>query len=222
MKIGIFGGAFNPIHYGHLRSAEEVFEIFSLDKILFVPDGKPPFRKSELTEARHRYKMVNSALKDNPYFKTSGIEIKTQGKSYTVNTISRLKKKYKNAEFFLILGIDAFLDLPEWKQPEKIIGLTNLIVISRPGYSFSELSSSPYLIIDVPVKVLKELDKGSKTKFSFSLREGKECFLCRVTGLNISASGIRDIIKTGKDVKYLLPDSVKSYIISHKLYIRNE
>jgi nicotinate-nucleotide adenylyltransferase len=220
MKIGIFGGAFNPIHYGHLRTAEEVFEILSLDKVFFIPSGNPPFKKPELAKACHRYEMVKAAIEDNPHFKLSNIEMKTRGKSYSVDTITKLSNRYKKSEFFFILGIDAFLDLPSWKHPQRLIKLTNFVVISRPGYSFTDLSSSPYLV-NVPKKILKELDKGIITKFSFPLPSGQRCFLCKVTGFNISASRIRSLIMTGKDIKYLLPDSVKSYIISHKLYLKS-
>ncbi len=217
MKIGVFGGAFNPVHYGHLRTAEEVFEMLSLDKLFLIPSGKPPFKKPELAKACHRYEMVKTAIKGNPRFEISDIEIKTHGKSYSVNTITKLRDRYKKSELFLILGIDAFLDLQNWKGPDRVISLTNFVVISRPGYFFVDLLLSPYLV-NVPKKILKELDKEIISEFSFSLPAGQECFLCRVTGLNISASRIRDTIMSGKDVKYLLPDSVESYIISHRLY----
>jgi len=221
MKIGIFGGAFNPIHYGHLRVAEEVRESLCLDKILFIPSGKPPFKKPDLARASHRYKMLKIAIEGNPHFKISNIEMKTPGKSYSVDTVKRLKERYKKSEFFFILGIDAFFELPRWKQPHRLLSLTNFVIISRPGYSFTELSSSPYLK-GVSKKILKKLDNGLITEFSFPLSSGRRCILCRVTALNISASGIRNLIKKGKNVKYLLPEPVKSYIISHKLYHKSE
>lgn len=217
MRIGILGGTFNPIHYGHLRVAEEVQEVFVFDKLLFIPDGKPHFRKPRLIDAYHRYKMTKVAIKGNPSFDISDIEIKTQGTSYSVETISKLVDKYKNADFFFILGIDAFLDLPGWKQPRRLMELTNFVIISRPGFYFTNLSSSPYFT-NVHKKTLKEFDEGTKRRFSFNLKKGKKAFLCKVTEFDISASCIRSLIKAGKNIKYLLPDSVESYIISHKLY----
>jgi len=217
MKIGILGGTFNPIHYGHLRSAQEALEILTLDRVLFIPSGTPPFRKPELVSARHRYKMTQLAIKDNPQFEVSDIEIKRHGVSYSVETFNKLLKKYKNTEFFFILGIDAFLDMPKWKQPHKLMTLTNLVIISRPGFSFNDLSPSPY-IAEVHKKALRELDSGAKTKHSFLLKTGREAFLCKVSELEISASRVRTLVRGGKSIKYLLPDSVESYIISNKLY----
>ncbi len=217
MKIGILGGTFNPIHYGHLRAAEEVQEVFVFDKLLFMPSGKPPLKKPSLIDAHYRYEMTKLAIKGNPFFDISDIEIKTKGASYSVETISKLTNKYKNAEFFFIIGIDVFLDLPKWKQPLRLMKLTNLVIVSRPGFCFTDLSSSPYFP-NIHKKTLREFDEGTRRRFSFSLNTGKKAFLCKVTKLDISASRIRSLAKTGKNIKYLLPDSVESYIISHKLY----
>lgn len=221
MKIGILGGTFNPVHYGHLRAAEEIQEIFVFDKLLFIPVGKPPFKKPRTIAAHHRYEMTKIAIKNNPPFDMSDIEIKTRGTSYSVDTINKLSNKYKSAEFFFILGIDSFLDLPKWKQPRRLMGLTNLVIISRPGFSFVDLLSSPYLV-NVNKRILREIDRGIRTRFSFDLNTGKKAFLCKVPELDISASRIRNLVRVGKNIKYLLPDSVESYIISHKLYTRSE
>ncbi|MBI4654829.1 MAG: nicotinate-nucleotide adenylyltransferase [Nitrospirae bacterium] len=237
MKIGVFGGTFNPIHYGHLRTAEEVREKLGLDKIIFIPTGKPPFKKPELAPARHRYEMIRTAIKDNPFFDVSDIEIKRRGVSYSVDTMQRLVEKHKDAEFFFIVGIDAFFDLPLWREPDKLISLTKLVVISRPTFSFADLSSSPYLK-GVSKKILKELDRRDRSMFSFPVRKkalpsmcnkiynepskgvytGKKVFLCKITGLDISASHMRALIRSRNSIKYLLPDSVESYIISNELY----
>ena len=216
-RIGIYGGAFNPIHYGHLRTAEEVLEIFSLDSMIFMPSGITPFDKPDLLKAEHRYKMVKFAIDDNPRFRISKIEVNRRTRSYTVDTFRKLREKYRKSELFFVLGIDAFLDLPCWKQPDMLADLTNLVVISRPGYRFSELSSSPYLK-GVSAKVLKELDKGSRGMIDFDISDMMKGYLCNVTGLNISASGVRRLVSSGKNINYLLPDSVKSYIISNKFY----
>ncbi|HDH04256.1 MAG TPA: nicotinate (nicotinamide) nucleotide adenylyltransferase [Nitrospirae bacterium] len=219
MKIGVYGGTFNPIHYGHLRSAEEVFEMLSLDKVLFITSGKTPFDKPDLEKAEHRYEMVKKAVNGNRHFEASDIEIKRRGRSYTVETIGSLGDKYRESELFFILGIDAFLDLPNWNQPDKLINLANIVIISRPGYMYAGLSLSPYLK-NVSEKILRELDKGIKSNFSSDISKTRKAFLCKVTGLNISASHIRHLIASGKNIKYLLPDSVKSYIISNKLFVR--
>jgi nicotinate-nucleotide adenylyltransferase len=217
MKIGIYGGAFNPIHYGHLRTVEEVYDLLSLDKVLFIPSGKTPFDKPDLEKATHRYEMVKRAIKGNRHFEVSDIEMRKRDRSYTVDTIKELRNEYSGSEFFCILGLDAFHDLPGWKQPDVLIDLTSVIVISRPGYTFIELASLPYLE-NVPPKTLKELDKGKMNEYSFRISKKQKGYLCNVTGLNISASRIRSLIASGKKIKYLLPDSVNSYIISNKLY----
>lgn len=217
MRIGIYGGAFNPIHYGHLRTAEETAEMFSLDRVIFMPSGVTPFDKPDLVSPTRRYRMVKSAIEENPLFTISAIEVKTRGKSYTVDTLARLRNKYKKSELFFIIGIDAFLDLPAWKSPDRIVRAVNMIVISRPGSSFYGLRSSPY-VKGVPARVMKDLDKGKIDKFEFDISKKRKGYLCNVTGLDISASNIRKLIMSGKDVNYLLPDSVKSYIISNNLY----
>jgi len=221
MKIGILGGTFNPIHYGHLRAAQEVQESFAFDKLLFIPSGETPFKKPWLVNVRYRYEMTKAALKGNPAFGISDIEIKTRGTSYSVDTLKKLADKHKNADFFFILGIDAFLDLPKWKQPLTLMELTNFIVISRPGFSFAALTSSPYFT-NVQKKTLKRFNEGKRKEIYFNIKKGRKAFLYRVTALDISASRIRSLVKTGKRIKYLLPDSVESYIISHKLYTREE
>jgi nicotinate-nucleotide adenylyltransferase len=121
MKIGIFGGTFNPIHYGHLRSAEEIRQIFGLDRIFFVPSGTPPLKRADLTDAVHRYNMVCIAARGNPYFEVLDIECIRPGKSYTVNTLEQLLKEYVDSDFHFITGIDAFLDIPNWHEPGKIL-----------------------------------------------------------------------------------------------------
>lgn len=219
MKLGIYGGAFNPIHYGHLRTAEEVFELLSLDKVLFMPSGRTPFDKPELERAEYRYEMVRRAVKGNRHFEVSDLEVRKRGRSYTVDTIKALKRKYRTTELYFVLGIDAFLDLPGWKQPDILIQYTSLVVISRPGYTFSDLASSPFLNGASP-RTLKALDKGQINECSFRISDKHKIYLCNVTELNISASRIRELVASGKKIKYLLPDSVKSYIISNKLYKR--
>jgi nicotinate-nucleotide adenylyltransferase len=217
MKIGIFGGTFNPVHYGHLRAAEEVQELFSFDRFFFIPAGRPPFRKPALVDIRHRYEMMRIAVKNSRSFSVSDIEMRTQGPSYSVETIKELLARYRRSELFFIIGIDAFVDLPKWREPLELAELTNFIVISRPGSCFSELSASP-ILFRVPREDLRKFDSGKRKRLKYKLGTGKYAYLCRITGLDISASSIRKLVKEGKSIKYLLPESVESYIISHTLY----
>ena len=221
MNIGIYGGTFNPVHYGHLRTAGEVYERLSLDKMLFIPSGKTPFDKPDLALASERYDMVEKAIKGNRNFTLSDVETKARGRSYSVDTMRKLRSVYENADFYFILGIDAFIDLPAWKEPEKLLNMTNLVVISRPGYLFSNISVSPY-IKGVSKRVLSDLDKDKITDYSFNISDTQKGYLLNVTALNISASLVRSLVFKGESVRYLLPDSVKSYIISHNLYKNNK
>lgn len=220
MKIGIYGGAFNPVHYGHLRTAEEVHGLLSLDRVLFMPSGRTPFDKPELESAQHRYEMVRRAVKGNRHFAVSDLEVRRRGRSYTVDTVKELRNKLRGSDLYFILGIDAFLDLPGWKQPDILVRHASLVVISRPGYTFSGLESSPYLR-GASRRTLRALDEAEIDQCSFRLSENSSIYLCNVTGLNISASQLRHLVTSGKNIKYLLPDSVKSYIISNNLYIHN-
>jgi nicotinate-nucleotide adenylyltransferase len=215
MKIGIYGGAFNPIHFGHLKTAEDVLNKLSLNKVIFIPAGNPPFRKPELASVEDRLVMVKAAVEGYPWFEASEIELQTEGRSYTVDTIEKLNTN--DTELFLIIGIDAFKDIQLWKDPEKIFALSNVVIISRPGYSFAALSSSPYLR-DVQEGILQELDTGERTLYSFSIFKDKEVTLCRVVDVDISSSDLRETIKKDGETGRLLPESVKSYIILHSLY----
>ncbi|MBM4136202.1 MAG: nicotinate-nucleotide adenylyltransferase [Nitrospira sp.] len=216
MKIGIFGGTFNPIHYGHLRAAEEVRERLEFNKIVFIPSGNPPLKNIELADAEHRYKMAELAIDRNPFFEISDIEYKSQGKSYTVNTIEELKEIYHGKTLYFILGIDAFLDMPNWWHPEKLITLIDFVVIPKPHFRFIELLTSPYIHEDK--KTLEKLDAFEIESCTLTLRNNRNIIASRLPLIDISATRIRRQVKAGKSIKYLLPEAVESYIISNKLY----
>ena len=216
MRIGVFGGTFNPIHYGHLRAAEEVREMFAFDKVLFVPAGTPPLKTEDLTDARRRFEMTRIAIAGNSAFEVLDIECKKPKRSYTVETLEALLKFYGRAELYFMLGIDAFLDIPNWWMPEKLVSMVNFTVLARPGRSFGDLLLSPYM--DVEREILKELDSRDGGSLTVGLKSRKEAVLVKITPLDISSSGIRRSIRAGLSIKYLLPENVESFIISHKLY----
>lgn len=216
MKLGIFGGTFNPIHYGHLIVAEEVKERLGLDRIIFVPSGNPPLKDKELADAKHRYKMVKLAVSRNRAFTVSDIEYKKKGKSYSVDTLEKLRRSYRGARLYFIAGIDAFIDIPNWRQPERLVGLVDFIVVSRPSFSFTDLASSPYLKINK--NMLKKLDDAKLKTYKTKLKSGRDVIMMRVAPVEVSATGIRKLVKRGESIKYLLPEEVKSYIITHKIY----
>ena len=216
MKVGIFGGTFNPIHYGHLRAAEEVREKLELDKILFIPSKRPSLKTEAVADVADRYEMLRLAISKNRFFELSDIECRLPGKSYTVKTIDELTKTNPKTGFFFILGVDAFLDIPNWWHPERLVALTNFVIISRPGFRFIDLQASPYTKTNRGI--LKDLDNGETETVKIKLKSNKDAFLLRLTTIGISSTEIRRLIKQGRSIKYLLPAKVKSYIISNKIY----
>jgi nicotinate-nucleotide adenylyltransferase len=216
VKIGIFGGTFNPIHYGHLRAAEEVREKFHLAKIIFIPSKSPPLKTHELIESEHRYKMTELALSGNGFFEISDIEFKRPGKSFTVQTLEELRRIFHDMDLYFILGIDSFLEIPTWWQPEKLMSLIDFIIIARPSFRFVDLLLSPY--INAQRNDLEKLDKEELESYSTTLKSKRVVIALKIPLLDISATEIRKRIREGKSIKYLLPESVESYIIANKLY----
>lgn len=197
-RIGVMGGTFNPIHYGHLVAAEWCREALGLEQVIFVPSANPPHKKMQgIADAENRLRMVQLAIKDHPHFFASDIELRRSGLSYTVDTLEELSGKNKGAELYFIMGVDAFLDLDSWKNPARILEISHLLVVTRPGYkiSYSELDELE-LPPDLPDRIV-ELE---------------------IPGLHISASEIRKRIAADKTVRYLLPPLVEEYIYKHRLY----
>jgi nicotinate-nucleotide adenylyltransferase len=216
MRVGLFGGTFNPIHYGHLRAAEEVREKAAMDKIVFIPAGVPPFKSQEAASAKARLEMTGCAIADNAFFELSDIECRTPRTSFTLDTISELIRLEPHNSFFFILGVDAFLELPLWHKPDQLVSLVSFILISRPGFHFSDLSESPYLITSR--KQMRELEKSQPGPIEISLTGGGSALIVAVTPIGASSTGIRDDIRDGRSVRYLLPPEVQSYIINNGLY----
>jgi nicotinate-nucleotide adenylyltransferase len=213
-KIGILGGTFNPVHYAHLRVSEEVRERIGLEKVLFIPSGNPPLKDRELAPAEYRHEMTRLAIASNPSFEISDIESRKTEKSYTVDTLVTLKEMHPGKKLYFILGIDAFLDIPLWYQPERLMELTNFVVVSRPGFSFTQLPSR----VAADAEAFSAMESGHLTAYKTVLENGGEVFLFNVTPMDISATAIRNLVKQGTSIKYLLPESAESFIISHNLY----
>ncbi|MDC4223567.1 MAG: nicotinate-nucleotide adenylyltransferase [Candidatus Manganitrophus sp.] len=218
MHIGLLGGTFNPIHNGHLYIAEAVREKFHLDRILFIPSGTPPHKKEEeIPPARHRLEMTRLALVDRPHFELCEMEVKRAGKSYSVETVSELKRFYPRDRLFFIIGTDAFFDLPTWREPERLLSLCDFVVVTRPGHPFSQLPSlGPLQKIDL--KSLMELERRKEGIVTFPVTSETSLHFISLPPSPISASEIRKKLAAGEDTKNLLPDPVASYIIKNKIY----
>lgn len=209
MRLGIFGGTFNPIHFGHLRAAEEAREQVRLDKVIFMPSGNPPLKASDLIDAQHRYAMTKLATDSNVNFVVSDIELRGREKSYTVNTINKLKEIHSGDDLFFILGIDAFLDIPNWWQPEKLISMIDFIIVTRPGFNPKEILKSPYI------------KKDRFASKSLVMTSGRKIIFVQITNIDISSTEIRRLLKENKSIKYLLPEIAEQYIYSNRLYKGN-
>lgn len=217
MRLGIFGGTFNPVHLGHLRAAEEIRERFDLQRIIFITAAMPPHKKVEGEVAgEHRMEMVRLAIARNPHFSLSDIELKTPGKSYSIGTIQHFRRKYgTESQIFFILGMDAFLEIRTWKSFQELFSLCHFIVMTRPG--FEKPSSVPVL----PPKIGGAFiyDEGENR---FVHRDGYCVYLQEITLLDISSTKIREEVKKGRSIRYLLPREVERYIERHRFYRARE
>jgi len=207
MRLGIFGGTFNPLHYGHLRAAEEARERIGLDKVIFIPSGNPPIKTEDLIEPSHRYTMTRLATDSNVSFVVSDVELMGSEKSYTAKTLQQLVGIYPEDELFFILGIDAFLDIPNWWQPERLISMVDFVLMTRPGFDFVDIAESPYV-----------LTPPSLSHDFWLLVSGKKVFPVEMTPLAISSTQIRGLLRDGSSIRYLLPEAVEQYIYAHNLY----
>lgn len=213
-RIGLFGGTFNPVHLGHLRAAEEIRESFQLDPVIFIPASDPPHKKrGAILDARLRAEMVRLAIGGNPFFSLSEVELKRPGKSYSVETIGHFRRHFgAEVQLFFILGLDAFLEVTTWKEYAALFDLCHFIIMTRPG--FEKKFSRAHL----PVELAKNFCYDSHKK-EYRYRSGFSLFPQEIAALEISSTKIRERIRKGRSVKYLLPPSVEEFIRRKKLYI---
>ncbi len=210
-RIALFGGTFNPIHYGHLRVAEEVRERLFLKKVVFIPAADPPLKGEDLAPSDKRFRMVQMAIRDNPHFEASPVEMERGGKSYTVFTLRELKSCY-DEELVFLLGLDAFVQLHEWYRFEEVLSLTDFLIVGRPGEQRSRLIDLPWV---VEVKGVGDKDAAVFIK---GAGEGRFSLYLDTMKLDISATEIRRLVKAGKSIRYLLPDDVAEFIRQNRLY----
>jgi nicotinate-nucleotide adenylyltransferase len=198
-RIAILGGTFDPIHYGHLIMAQGIRDEFQLDRVIFMPSGRPPHKRSQnVSEGDHRYNMVCRAIAGNGYFCDSRIEIERKGYTYTVDTLKQLRQMYgEDASIFYIIGADVLHDLLTWKSCEEVFGICEFIAALRPGYDEKSFDVQMKLLID------KYCAKIHKTYIPL---------------IDISSTMIRQKVKEGKSIKYLVPDAVESYIMQNGIY----
>jgi nicotinate-nucleotide adenylyltransferase len=198
VKVGIFGGTFDPIHLGHLITAQSVKEIRKLDKIIFIPAFISPHKSDAVTSsAEHRLNMIKIAIEGIPFFDYSDIEIKRNGISYTVDTLNELKKIYNELEF--IIGYDNIFKFHDWKNPDEIFKLATVIVLKRKSSK--------------PPSFWKSIPLGEDRYY-------EQAVFVQTRGIEISATDIRERVKHGLPINYLVPPKVMDYIYKYKLYER--
>ncbi len=199
MNIGVLGGTFDPVHNGHLIVAEEVITKLNLAEVIFVPAGQPWLKVDRpISPAEHRLQMLRLALADTPHFKLSTLEIERAGPSYTVDTIAELRDRLSTEdELFFVLGWDNLAELPQWREPSRLIKMCYLVAVSRPGSPRPDLKALEASIPGVSQRVML-MDKLK---------------------IDISASTIRERVAQGLSVRHLVPELVNRYIKEHKLYV---
>lgn len=203
-RVGVFGGSFNPIHFGHLLLADDLCEALLLDRVLFVPAAVPPHKPAaELASAEHRYRMTELAVSEHPRFAVSDIELRRSGPSYTVDTLHALRRE---GALHLLIGSETFLDLLSWREPREVARLARLVVAPRTGADFEPDGPAAH-------KVLKELGLSG-----FGSPDGP--ILHHAASLPISGSDLRRRAREGRSLAYRMPEPVAAYIRAHHLYGR--
>ncbi|HTO44279.1 MAG TPA: nicotinate-nucleotide adenylyltransferase [Burkholderiales bacterium] len=210
--VGILGGTFDPVHYAHLRLAEEVADALDLAQVRFVPASIPPHRASPQVSATHRADMVRLACADNARFALDDRECRRAGPSYTVDTLLELRAELGSAcSLCLLMGLDAFLGLTTWSRWERLFELAHIVIAHRPGFALDPAA--------VPAALARELD-ARRAQSTRELRQSWAglVWLQAITPLDISATAIREAIRERRSPRYLLPDSVLDYIHRSSLY----
>lgn len=189
-RIGVLGGTFDPIHLGHLVTAEQVAETLGLDQVLVVPAGRPWQKSPQIvTDARHRVAMVDLAVADNDLLTISQVDVDRPGATYAVDTLRDLARQFPEAELMFIVGADALQGFGTWREPDAVLRAAHLVAVTRPGF--------PLATANLPSE-------------SFTT--------VTVTGVDVSATECRRRARLGQSLRYIVPDPVRCYITTHRLY----
>lgn len=221
MRIGLFGGTFNPIHFGHLRPILEIKESFALDRVYFIPSSLPPHKApTGIADAQDRYHMIELAISDQNGFMVSDVELDRPGPSYSIDTVSHFQSRLPDTtRLYLVLGMDAFLEIDTWKSFREFFNRVAFIVMNRPVETSPEKSTTQQAIDAFIKEKLSEKYRFSASRSCYVHEEKQPIFRADVTGLNISATKIRDLVRQGKSIRYLVPEPVADYIQAKGLYV---
>jgi nicotinate-nucleotide adenylyltransferase len=221
-RVGVFGGSFNPIHFGHLLAADEICEVLALDRVLFVPAAEPPHKPpSDLAPAHHRFEMTALAVREHPRFEVSDVELRRAGPSYTVDTLEALRGR---GDLHLLVGSETFLDLLNWREPRQVARLARLVVVPRNSTSFDPDSPAAQKLqreLGLPAfmhvtgeRVPDEVASSSAAGATIPAAP----LLVRAASLPISGSDLRRRAREGRSLAYRMPESAAAYLREHRLY----
>ena len=206
--IGIFGGTFDPIHYGHLRTAFEMLQALDLAEVRFIPSGDPPHRQATFADGALRLEMVRVATMGQQGFTVDDREFRREGPSYTVDTLLSLREEHGDVPIGLIIGMDAFLGLTGWHRWEDILGVAHLIVAHRPGWKAPDIGPLGELLVERGTHRISDLHNEAHGRVHVHA----------VTQLEISSTEIRELVAAGRDPRFLMPDGVRDFILESGCY----
>jgi nicotinate-nucleotide adenylyltransferase len=214
LRVGVFGGTFNPIHLGHLVLAEEIRGRLGLDRVLFVPSGRPPHKADRLPSGRQRLAMVRLAVADNPSFEAIDLEVRRDGKSYTIETLRSLARRYPaGTEFCFLIGMDAFEEIATWHEAGRLADYAHFAVFPRPGHP---LRPPGRFVPAAWAPGRARRDAAGIT--TYPLGGGKRLLLVPTETLSLAASTIRARVALGASITYLVPAAVERFIGKNGLY----
>lgn len=207
-SMGIFGGTFDPIHFGHLRTAFELMQELRLAQMRIIPTGSPPHREQPMADASLRLAMVRAAVADQPGFVVDDRETRRSGMSYSVDTLDELRRDFPRHALSFIVGMDAFLGLPNWHRWRDILDLAHIVVAHRPGWKAPTTGPLGELMVDHGTGTIRDLHSSPAGRI----------YIHAVTQLEISSTGLRNIITSRRDPRFLVPDAVRDIIIETECY----
>ena len=208
--IGVFGGTFDPIHYGHLRTAFEVLQTLDLDEVRFIPCGDPPHRGVTFAPAALRLDMVQLATRNEPGFVVDERELRRDGPSYSIDTLASLREEFPDRSLCLITGMDAFLGLPSWHRWDEILDFAHIVVAHRPGWRAPDEGTLGALLRERRARRAGDLHEALHGSV----------YIHAVTQLEIASTEIRSLVAEGYDPRYLMPDSVRAVIMESSCYMK--
>lgn len=197
MKLGIFGGTFDPVHYGHLLLAETCRQQLALDEVRFVPAGNPPHKSGKLADAHARADMVQLAVSGYPEYVVDRREIRREGPSWTVLTLEELQAERPECELFFLMGTDSLLDFQMWREPERIVEMSTVVAVNRPGIPLGSLA-----------ECRQNIGSLNPDRFQF----------LSMPGSDISATDLRERVRRRQSLRFLTPRAVERFLTEHNLY----